>query len=121
MVIELSEADIRILLPYAREEKKELQGYYDLGHSEIKSRIDSLSEIIDKVEKVLEKKIEKKLEEPNSLGGYTPLQRLLHYAWEEKKELQGYYDLSHSEIKSRIDSLSEIIDKVEKKLLELEE
>ena len=120
MVIELSEADIKILLPYAWEEKKELQGYYDLGHSVIKARIDSLSVIIDKVEKKIEKKVEnpKKLD---SLRGYSPLQRLLNYAWEEKKELQRYYDLSHYDIKARIDSLSKIIDKVEKKLVELEE
>ena len=117
MVIELSEADIKILLPYALEERKELQGYYDLGHSEIKARIDALSEIIDKVEKKLEEKVEK----PNALHGYSPFQRLVHYAWEERKELQGYYDLSHNEIKARIDALTEIIDKVEKKLSELEE
>ena len=117
MIIELNEGDIKILLPYALEEREELQGYYDLGHSKIKARIDALSEIIDKVEKKLEDKVEK----PNTLHGYSPLQRLLHHAWEERKELQGYYDLSHSDIKARIDTLSEIIDKVEKKLSELEE
>lgn len=53
MVIELSETEIKILLHYARKEKKELQRYYDLRHSEMKARIDSLSETITKVEKKL--------------------------------------------------------------------